>query len=335
MKRLVITILILLFLILFCACGGEAAQSSASSTLAPTYVEDEAEDIISRITIGFSLAGDTAFYEQLKLDIEKQCISMNYDSQIEVAASAQQQQADIAALLSAGAAVIVIDPVDVDTLETVLAECETQNVPVVNILDQVNGHVNMLISANYGDIGAAAGQYAVSLFGSEGGGCMMLKTDYDSFVMQWMSDGFISAIDEDSDVSLISEYFCGDDEEMAYAKAGEALSGDGVQFVFAQSNALAQGAARAIEESGKEIVLVVCGADMDIIELVEAGDIYAAIFFGPGELAKQTVYYADKLIKDNTYGPPQFVELEAEEIKADNAADYYSEDALYAQVREQ
>ncbi|MDD5016491.1 MAG: sugar ABC transporter substrate-binding protein [Eubacteriales bacterium] len=331
MKRLVNSALILFVLILFCACGGQAAQTSASATPLPTYEENDANGISSRTIIGFSLAGENAFYQQLVLDIEDECISMNYDSQIEVAASAAEQQQDIGTLLSAGVSVIVIDPVDVDALETVLSECETLDVPVINIIDQVNGLVSMLILANYGDMGAAAGQYAIDLFG-EGGGCLMLKTDYDSFVMQWMSDGFNTAIGEDSDVSLVSEKFCGDDEDQAYSLTGEALKNDDVDFIFAQSPALARGAMRAIDESGKDIKLVVCGADMDIIESVEAGDIYAAIFFGPGELAKQTVYYADKFIKDNTYESPQYAELVVEAVVSGNAADYYIEDAWHAEV---
>ena len=334
MKRYVFLTLVLFILVIFSACGGGAVQSAADSTPVPTYEDGEDQDFASRIMIGFSIAGNGAFYEQLVLDFEKECDTMNYDMQIKTADSAVAQQADINTLLTEGASVIVIEPVDVDALETVLAECETQNVPVISILDQINGHVSMLISANYSSMGTQAGELAVDVLGETGGGCVMLKTDYDSFVMQWMSDGFIAAIDTDKDVSLVVDKFCGDDEEQAYAVTSAALQDDSIGFIFAQSPAIGRGALRAVKESGRDIEIVVCGADMDIVESVQAGDINTALFYGPGALAQQTVYYADKLAKDASYQPPQFEELGIDVITAENAAEYIVEGAIYAQTAE-
>ena len=334
MKRLGILALALIAAIVFCACGGNAVDASADLT-SDTALEDDSADTAIYPKIGFSLAGTEGFYEQLVLDIEEACASLDYDIQIECADSAAQQQDDIESLLSAGVVVIVLDPVDVDALETVLSECETQDVAVINIIDQVNGLVSSLISPNYSDIGEAAGEYAVDLFGEEGGGCMMLKTDYDSFIMQWMSDGFKAAINEDSDDIPVLEYYCGSDQDQAYEDTAEALESAEIDFIFAQNAALGRSAVQAVNEAGSDAVIVVCGGDMDIIASVEAGDIYAAIFFSPSEIAEEAVYYADKLTQGTTYEPPEYVEVDYETVTADNAADYYIEDAAYAEAQDE
>jgi len=340
MKRLNFLVTILLIVVLFSACGGEAELPEASTVPVPTVnysveedSEDEQEDIF-RKKIGFSLAGEGAFYDQLAIDIEKECASLNYEPHIITADSAKKQEQDIKAMLSTGVSVIIIDPVDVDLLEGVLAECETQSVPVINIIDSINGLVSTLISPDYLSIGKSAGQRAVDLLGELGGGCMMLKTDYDSFTMQLLSDGFNSVIDEDEKVSLVSEQFCGDDEETAYILTkSELLSANKkIDFIFAHSSRMALGALRAIDETSKDVKVVVFGGDMEIIEAVNSGDVAAAIFFGPGELAANAVYYANKFAKDETYQPPQYKELIVQTAEIDTIEEYLASGEIHAEI---
>ena len=335
MKKLIVVMLILLLIAALCACGEDTAEVSASTVTTPdTSAEDDQSEDVSKIKIGFSLANEGAFYDQLVLDIEDECTSMNYEPQIMTADSVEQQQEDISSLLSVGVAVIVIEPVDVDALESVLAECETQEVPVIDIIDSVNGLVKMLISPDYIAVGERVGQYAVDTFGETGGSCLMLKTQYDSFTMQLMSDGFNAAIDEDSDVSLASEQFCGNDEEQAYSLTNQALTENAnINFIFAQSAVIARGALRAIQESGSDISLVAYGGDMDMIEAVVSGEMDAALFSGPSQLAERAVFYANQLIQNEDYASPQFEELDVEMVDAGNASEYYTEDEAYAEIK--
>ncbi len=339
MRRLILLITALLTALIFCACGDKTddlPEGTVSNSLqSPSALDDERneQDEIFNLTIGFSLAGEGAFYDQLSLDIKKECDTLNYEAQIDIADSAKKQEQDLENMLSVGVSVIIIDPVDVDLLEPILAECETQNVPVINIMNSINGIVSTLISPDYASIGEKAGQCAVDIYGESGGGCMMLKTDYDSFTMQLMSDGFESAIDKDENISLLSEMFCGNDEEQAYnLTKQELLSEKTINFIFAQNDALASGALRAIDETGKDVSLVVFGAGMDIVESINSGDVYAAIFFGPSDVAENAVYFADKFINDDTYSPPQYKELAVETIKSDNADNYLDTEKAYAQI---
>lgn len=339
MRKFIVSILILIMVFALGACAGQEVEKPEST---PTPImedpasmeDDEGGDQFSKIQIGFSLAGEDAFYDQLKLDIQKECEVMNYQPNIQTAKTAEQQIQQIHDMLSKGVAVIVLDPVDVDSLESVLAECETQHVPVVNVIDSINGIVSMLISPDFISIGKSAGRDAVELFGESTGACMMLKTTYDSLNMQLMTDGFNQAIAKDKDVSLVSEQYVGDDEESAYnaVKAELAKQDLNINFIFAQSDVLGKGALRAIKEANKDVKLVVYGGDMSIIDAAVKGDVHSAIFFGPAALAKDAVFIADRFIKNENYEPPQFEELRIEAAQGDDASQYYNENAVYAQI---
>lgn len=339
MKKLIVSVLILIIIFALGACAGQEAQKPES---VPTPVmedpatmeDDEGGDQFSKIQIGFSLAGEGSFYEQLKLDIKEECDELNYEPDIQTANTAEQQIQQIRDMLSKGVAVIVLDPVDVDSLESVLAECETQHVPVVNVINSINGIVSTLISPDFISIGKSAGRDAVELFGDSAGACMMLKTDYDSFNMQLMTDGFNETIANDKDVSLVSEQYVGDNEEEAYSvvKAELAKQDLNINFIFAQSDALGRGALRAINDTNKDVKLVVYSGDMTIIDAAVKGEVHSAIFFGPEVLARDAVFFADRFIKNENYSPPQFQELRIEAAQGEDASQYYNETAAYAQI---
>lgn len=332
MKKLTLFICILALLMAMGACGTEPASADVSATPSATLNPNDDVEQSALPQIGFSLAGEGAFYDQLKADIEAACASLNYEANIVTADSGDKQKRDISSMLSAGAAVIVIDPVEVDALEAVLAECETDGVPVINIIDSINGLVSTLISPDYIEIGKSAGQRAVSLYGEQQGKCLELKTDYDSFIMQLMSDGFISAIGEDSDVTLITEKYCGYDEEKAYEAVKNDLWLNDTNFIFAQSAELGRGAIRAIGESGKEVSLVVYGGDMDIIEAVSSGAVDMAMFIDTAQIVQKAVANADSFIKDANHVPLQYEQLDITTVTADNVSDYLSIENLYAKA---
>lgn len=322
MKR-IIAITLTLFALLTSGCGAQEQAGAVSSAVTSAATPTEA----AAVDIGFCLAGSDAFDTQLKLDIQSECGSLEYKTEILSADTPEQQKEDIATLLAMGVSVIVIDPVDVDALETSLAECETQDVRVIDIVDAINGTTNMLISPNYKEAGETAAGYANDLLGT--GKCLELKISYDSFVMQMISDGFSEGLDSDI---AIAEAYCSADQQAACDAAKEALLAGDTGLIFAQSAVLAQGALQAIEQTGVDVPLVVIDGSMDTVSGVAAGDIDAAVFFGPGELAHQAVYYADQMMKDSTFEAPQYVELTVEAVDADNVSQYQT-DSVYAQVQ--
>lgn len=318
--RKVIAIALLLMLVM-AGCG---AQTNTDTTPIPTFAAPAPTP--KTADIGFCLAGSDDFTAQLKQDIETECAARDYQVEIITSVTASGQQEDILSLLAMDVSVIVIEPVDVDALEAALAECGTRDVRVINIVDMINGEVSMLISPDYKKAGRAAAEAANGL--SAGGTCLMLGTSMDSFVSQLLSDGF--AGDLASGITVTGTY-CGDDTQTACDAVKEALQ-QNAGLIFAQSAALGKGAVQAMDDTGSDVPLIVFGGDMETIESVATGDIDAAVFFGPAETAKQAVYYADEMMKNSAFAAPQYVELTAEAVDADNVSDYQT-DAPHAQVK--
>lgn len=321
MKKINAIALVLLVLAAGCNTQVQAEATPINTASTSPSAETPTADI------GFCLAGSDAFYEQLKRDIEGECAALGYTFEIRSAETADQQKEDIAALLAMDVSVIVIDPVDVDALETSLAECETQGVRVIDVIDSINGTTSMLIAPDYMKAGETAADYINDLLST--GKCLVLKTSYDSFVMQLLSDGFEGALDSDITVEQV---FCGEDQQAAYDAVKAALAGD-TGVVFAQNGALAKGAVQALTEAASDMPLVVFDGSMDTVAAVASGDIDAAVFFGPADLAHQALAHAQQMIQNEAYAPPQYVELNVQTIDAQNAAQYQNDSAHYAQVK--
>lgn len=338
MKKLLIIGLVIIMIFALAACGQTKTQDvealGTPTTLAieqPTPMPDIVE-ATQTDKIGFSLAGEGAFYDQLVLDIASESSALGFEADIKVAANAKEQVQQLYTMISTGADVIVIDAVDVDSLESVLAECETQGIPVVDIIESINGLVSTLITPDYLSIGRSAGRDAVELFGRSGTACMLIKGEYDSFSMQLMTDGFLEEINKDKDVTLGAEEYSGNSEQRAFEAASKAIASEEIGFIFAQSDILGLGALRAIEERDSDITLVVFGGDMKLIEAAVAGKVHSAIFFGPKALAKEAVYVADRFLKNDTYEPPQYIEVKIEAAQQADASRYFIDGGIYAQI---
>ena len=337
MRKLGLLMLALVLALALSACGGGTAPSASLSPSAVQTANGNEEDDQPKevVQIGFSIAGEGAFFDQLETDIEAACAAKGYSFSLMRPKTAQEQANDIAELLGSGISVLVIGPADVDGLETALAECESDGVPVINIIDSINGKVSTLVSPDYTQAGAYAAERADSLFGEAGVQCLELKSDYDSFVMQLLSDGFAGKLAENSKLTLVSEQYCSDDEEQAYlATKTELQSGDNsIGFIFAQSSPLARGALRAIQETGSAAKLAAFTGDMDLISAVASGVMDAAIFIGSEQLAGIAVDNAGQYLSNPSFAPEPFIQLELDVATADNATEYYSGELLHAQVR--
>lgn len=336
MKRFIAIILVIMMMLFFAACSAPAedAQPPETSNLVIQQDSsgDDAEDEMSQKKIGFSLAGDDAFNQQLSKDIEAQCYDLNFEPVIKTASTAEEQSSQIRNMISTGVSVIVLDPVNVDELESALDECATHDIPVVNTVEMANGIVSTFITPDYMAVGKSAGRDAVELYGSSEGQCLLLKTKYDSFSMQLMTDGFIEEINKDKDVSLVDEQYCGEDEALAYEAAKAAISGGEIDFIFAQNDTLALGALRAKEELKSEITLVAFGGDMKLISAAVEGTVHSCIFFGPKSLAQASLNIVDRFVKNAAFLPDQYIELRIEAAQGEDAPKYKTEDGLYAQI---
>ena len=161
------------------------------------------------------------------------------------------------------------------------------------------------------------------------GNVLFLQGNYDSFLMQMYHDGFKEALPASGDVAQTAPY-CDFDETKAYNAVKQALSsGKPVDLIFSQSESMAKGAIKALEEAKTAAKVVTIGADADIIKAIAENKISAAIYFSPVELAQKTMLYTQKFLNNQT-PLPQYTGLQLGKADAGNAAGLVTEGKKYA-----
>ena len=334
MKRITFIIIFIFFaVVMLAACGADNEEDiSATASTVPT-VEPTPEP---KAKIGISLSADnsfsTALLEEITAIAEAQDIMVLSDN---AKADCAAQVKGVKKLLEDGAEYMIIDPVDLDESEAASEECNLSDVPVINIMEPINGLVTMLISPSYNRIGEAAAERAADLITKDekvDGNVVMLKGTFNSFKMQLMTDGFFSVAENYEDFHIIADEFCDFDREKAKQAVLDIVRIHSVDVIFAEDSNMALGALDALEETVKEAKIICVGGDMEIVEKIKEEKIHTAIFFGAQELAQIVMENINKLIIDPEAELLQYAPLKLESIELETVDDYYDENAVYAKV---
>ena len=241
-----------------------------------------------------------------------------------------RQTEDILSLLTAGAKVIAVDAVNIDELEQAMDECDANNVPVLSLMTPINDETATLICPDYREMGRSAAEDAKTLLPG-GGSVLMLQGPYDSFVMQMLHDGFKEGL-AGTDVKLESPY-CDFDGEKAYTAVKKAIaSAKKPDLIFSQSESMAKGALKALEEVSAQVQIITIGADAEILQAIRQKKIYAAIYCSPMELAQKAAQYALQLLKDSEAQLPQYAGLTIGRADEANAAELIAQGKEYASL---
>jgi ribose transport system substrate-binding protein len=230
---------------------------------------------------------------------------------------------------------LVVDAANIDELESAIDECDNNKIPVFNILNPINDEVKMLISPDYKEMGKMAGEEAKALLTADDkttGHVLMLQGGYDSFLMQMFHDGFKTTLPVTKELTMDAPY-CDFDETKAYTATKEALaSANKTDLIFAQSESMAKGALKSIEEAKASVKLITVGADAEIIAAILNKKINCAVYFSPVELAQKAWLYVSKYLKDNAEKLPQYTGLTLGKADAQNAQALLKEGAKYASL---
>lgn len=328
MKKIISLIIAVLFIFALAGCG-----SSDSSSETPSASETSSASNTNGL-IGVSLSQENAFNTDFAAALQKAAEAEGYGVLIKYASGkASKQSEDILQLLSEEVKVMVVDAVDIDELESAMDECDSNKIPVFNLLNPINDEVKMLISPDYKEMGNMAGEQAKALLTSDDqvkGHVLMLQGAYDSFQMQMLHDGFKEALPSTEQLTLDAPY-CNFDETKAYTAVKKALAdAKKPDLIFSQSESMAKGALKAMDEANASVKLITVGADADIIAAVTAKKIHCAIYFSPVELAEKTWLYVFKYLEDNAAKLPQYTSLSLAKADESNAQSLIKEGAKYA-----
>lgn len=315
MKRLLYILPCILFLFACCA--------------SPAHSQEEDDDDAALQLIGVSLGEDGTFEQSFVKEAQAIADASGYELKIKSSKSASEQSADIEDMLRDGVSAIIVYPAEQDGLSYALDECDLAGVGVVNIMLPVGGVAKSLICPDYSAIGERAANLAKQAMTDRGfaaANTYLLKEEPDSFTMQLIQDGFVKqAANHDGVTAQDAVHFSPEaDDETDW----DALKNSDV--LLACNTQIAKAAAEKITENRPAIIAV--SGDMDIMNKVKSGDVYAAIYCDPKELAGKAMEDALALSKDADASVADYTELYAATANALNIDEILSQSTDYAKI---
>lgn len=199
-----------------------------------------------------------------------------------------------------GVKAILINPTDSDAVSNAIRMANRANIPVIT-LDRgaTRGDVASHIASDNVAGGEMAGQYIIDQVGKDAK-VIQLEGIAGTSAARERGEGFMKAVDGSSLDLLASQPADFDRTKGLNVMENLLAANSDVQAVFAQNDEMALGALRAVQSSGKEILIVGFDGTEDGITAVERGVLGATIAQQPALIGELGVETADKLLKGET-----------------------------------
>ncbi|MFC8681604.1 sugar ABC transporter substrate-binding protein [Microbacterium ureisolvens] len=224
-------------------------------------------------------------------------------------AAKQQQQAESA--LTAGAGVLVLDPVDANAAVSIVTSANAKGVPVISYDRLVaGGDLAYYISFDNEKVGVLqATAFVEGMRGSdEGSGILMVNGSPTDSNAALFKEGAHSVIDE-SGLRVLAEYDTpGWNPERAqeWVSGQIAQHGDAIAGVYAANDATAGGAIAALRVANVDPLPIVTGQDAELsaIQRLLTGDQYMTVYKAIKPQAQLAAEVAVKLLHDEEVTAP-------------------------------
>lgn len=289
------------------------------------------EDEAARQVIGLSMGAEGAFADSFTQYIKSLAEMQGYELLAETCADASEQSADIEKLLSDGAEVMIVYPANTDGISYALDECDLKGVGVVNVMLPAGGVTSSLICPDYAAIGeraAALADEARRNLNLDSAEVCLLEEEADSFIMQLIQDGFLKESERLEHIKAIdSEYFSSASETLAPSGLDSLAKSD---ILFACNTALAEEAADLITTASPAVIAF--SGEINVIRRVQSGDLYAALYIDPAELAQKAMQDAVALASDPEAEVASYTELSVGIADAESAGRILEKSAGYAVI---
>ena len=282
------------------ACGGSSASTAASSTAASTAASSTAAASGSaNIGVCIYQFADN-FMTLYRTDLEEYLKDMGYAVTIVDGKNDQNTQTEqINTFLQQGVDVLVINPVQTTSAQTIVDTIKPSETPIVFI----NREPDKSVLDSYADkccyVGADARQSGtfqgemivdlgldtVDLNGDGKIQYVMVEGDPENVDAQYRTEYSVKALtDAGLEVECLSDQVGNWQQDQAQQIVANALGqyGNDVEVVFCNNDAMAMGALQAIQSAGrtvgKDIYLVGVDALSEALEAVIAGNLTGTVF---------------------------------------------------------
>ena len=289
MKKLILSFVLLAALVF----NLTACQSQPAATEEPA-----AEEAAGAAKIGLVVSTlNNPFFVSLKEGAEQKAKDMGMelvvlDSQNDPA----QELANVEDLLTQGVSLILINPTDSDAVGNAIIAANNKNVPVVTLDRGANqGEVVSHIASDNVAGGVMAGEHIVSLLGGKGK-VVELEGIAGTSAARDRGQGFNDAI-AGTEIEVVAKQVADFDRTQGLSVMENILQAQPeIDAVFAHNDEMALGAQKAIEASGREIIIVGFDATDDAVAAVKEGKMSATVAQQPSLIGELGVETAKKIL---------------------------------------
>jgi ribose transport system substrate-binding protein len=247
-------------------------------------------------TIGLVLSTlNNPFFVTLKEGAEKAAAELGaklviLDSQNDPA----RELANVEDLITQGVQAILINPTDSDAVGSAILAANRASIPVITLDRGANaGEVVTHIASDNIAGGKMAGAYMIELLGGKGK-VVELEGIAGTSAARDRGQGFNEAISA-SAIEVVAKQVADFDRAKGLSVMENLLQAQGdIQAVFAHNDEMALGALRAIEASGRDILVIGFDATDDAVKAVQEGKMAATVAQQPGMIGSYGVEYAVK-----------------------------------------
>jgi ribose transport system substrate-binding protein len=332
-------ILVASFVLIACNVRNESNNEAVENALLIDTLQSEID--LSGITIGYSTPSLNApFYVVLSKYIEKyaEAYGMRFvmaDGQDDII----KQITSMEDLITSGVDIMILNPLDHKALVPAINAASKSGVPVFIVdsqIDETADYITSVQASNEGN-GWLIGEWVINKLSNKEIKVALISGSQGNPVGQAKRLGFFEGFTEsqlmtrgNSDLKIVSQGW-GNWTLLGGIEAMEDIlsAHPDVNLLVAENDAMAMGALKAIEESGKADEILVVGYDgqKEAFELIMEGKYGATALNSPGELARlvveSVVRYKNRLRLDKVIHTPAVL------ITKDNVDRYYDQDALF------
>lgn len=259
------------------ATNSTAATSAATKTRLNPY-DGETEIKIAYIAHDISTPNNQGWLE----GIQRECAAWDNITILEYNAdsSAETQVTQVADAVNQGCQAIILQCSDGTALASAVDDAEAAGVPVITLnLDAYTTHSALVMAVDY-DAGRMAAEGMAKQMGEEGnvviieGVAGLTRTDN-------LEKGFKDTIAKYPNIKVLDAQAANFEKETATTVMNSFLQNyDDIDGVFAINDAMAEGAALAVESAGKTGSMYIWGADgeKDALTMIENGQMAGTIY---------------------------------------------------------
>jgi len=237
------------------------------------------------------------FFVTLKEGAEAKAAEMDYslvvlDSQNDPA----RELANIEDLITQGVSVILINPTDSDAVGNAIKMANREDIPVIT-LDRgaSSGDVVTHIASDNVAGGKMAGEYVIELLGGEGN-VVELEGIPGTSAARDRGKGFNEAL-AGTAIKVVAKQTADFDRTKGLNVMENILQAQSeIDAVFAHNDEMALGAVKAIEGTGRDILVVGFDAVDDAVKAVEAGEMAATVAQQPALIGSMGVEAVAKVL---------------------------------------